>query len=111
MKTTTFWNVTPCSVAVGYQRSEATCCLDLYDKRWVGQVPPKRRYQATKHEEESRRISQSSEYAPGWTIRGSNSGRDKVYLFRSSSRPAPWSTQPAIQMVSAFFPESKEAGA
>jgi len=46
-------------------------------KEWVRQVPRKSCYQATKHVEDEGRSSQSSEYAPGWTIRGSNSGRDK----------------------------------
>ena len=77
VNTTIFWNVTPCSVADGYQRSEATCCLDLYDRRWVWQVPMKSYYQATKYVEDLGRSSQSSEYAAGWTIRGSNSRRDK----------------------------------
>ena len=77
VRTKNFWKVTPCSVVDGYQRSEATCCLDLCDRRWVWQVSPKRCYQATKHLEDPGRSSQSSEYSPGWTIRGSNSGRDK----------------------------------
>jgi hypothetical protein len=77
VKTTTFWSVTPCSVADGYQRFEVTCCLGLYDRRWVRQVPSKSCYQVSEHVEDHGRSSQSSEYAPGWTIRGSNSGRDK----------------------------------
>ena len=38
-------------------------------------------------------------------------GGTRVYLFRNSSRPALRSSQPAIQMVPAFFPGGKSAGA